>query len=299
MRYSFLFLLTVFSTALVGQNYDWFGHNPKWEVYFTAGFAGSALETVTIQGDTVVGGRSAKIFSRSNSILPRISILAQSGDSIFLWHHDEAKYYLNYDMSAPVGTVFSQPRLYGSSNITFSVVDTGTIQIGTQTLRIQKWTDAQLSAERFVIEGIGLVYLLWQNGSVYPQHFFWNEPDNSAVDGEAWALCEFTNDLVDYDPTPNVDLCFGLVNTPTPEHDVAVTVFPNPAADFVQFEIPAGVENYQLLIFDVFGRKLRHSVDFQRSLRIDKEHLPSGTYAYILINTGGETLKTGTFVFTE
>lgn len=300
MRYFCFTLLMLLSfQTLSAQSFDWFADNPQWEVYLTAGFAGVGLEVVTVDRDTTVGGRQAKVLARPNFLYNHISVTAQSGDSIFLWDDEDQVFHLLYDMDAPLGTTFMQPLRYSSNSITYSVVDTGSIQIGNYTLRTQTWASPSLSTEYLVVEGIGMVSVTVQGGSVLLMHFFWNEPNNSALDGEARSLCFFTSDLIRYDPTPNVDECFGLVDAFDPlSLDINIQVSPNPASTFVQFSLENDANtSYQVLLFDVLGKQVHRSQTFVDTYTMNRAGLPSGLYFYSLENEKGQRTKLDKVVF--
>ncbi len=78
-----------------------------------------------------------------------------------------------------------------------------------------------------------------------------------------------------------------------------LTIFPNPAQDFVQlrWELPSPGMNIQLDVYDISGRKLpvRYEAGL-RSIRLFRDQLPAGAYAFVL-RDGEKALNRGRFIF--
>jgi hypothetical protein len=79
--------------------------------------------------------------------------------------------------------------------------------------------------------------------------------------------------------------------TSTLGNDIRVEAVPNPASDFVDFNL-YGAENLQnqaleITIHDITGREvLRKTVDSEAKVRCDVNSLSSGMYIYKLISKG-------------
>ncbi len=77
--------------------------------------------------------------------------------------------------------------------------------------------------------------------------------------------------------------------------EIAVKVYPNPARDYITFEIPERLENGNLIIFDVNGRQIK-SVDFTSMNKIiNIGDFDSGMYYFYLLE-GKDRMSSGSFM---
>lgn len=80
-----------------------------------------------------------------------------------------------------------------------------------------------------------------------------------------------------------------IPDTPTPH----LTVYPNPAKDFVVFDLPNSSESASVELFDIQGKKVVQQ-KLTETKQIAVGHLPKGLYLYRL--TDMETVYTGKLV---
>lgn len=79
-------------------------------------------------------------------------------------------------------------------------------------------------------------------------------------------------------------------STEVPAYD-KVAVYPNPAGDWLQIDLPQSLDEYTVEIFDALGKKKIHVENFS-SIRV--EHLPPGIY-HLVVNGKNRQLR-NTFV---
>jgi hypothetical protein len=116
-------------------------------------------------------------------------------------------------------------------------------------------------------------------------------------DGAKMFLFNSNNDFFVY------DLCGSLPeNIIEIDHSSSyVTVFPNPASDYINFKIspPGNIEKYELIIFNSAFQTIKNSkIDSDCEIVLDCNELSSGTYFFSLQNKN-KIFQTGQFIITK
>lgn len=91
----------------------------------------------------------------------------------------------------------------------------------------------------------------------------------------------------------------GLTNTfSNSREEVKVKVYPNPATDFVHFEIQNDKNfSYNLKLFDTVGRIVR-DININNEYRLERQNLPEGLY-YYGIYVDEKLVRNGKFIFSD
>jgi len=142
MRHIHTLLFSIlFLSPLLLRSQSWFENNPQWVNDITLGWSGPGYEYVTVQGDTVLGGKSAKILRRFRDMIwandhSDIRVVRQNGDTIWCWNNNKNQFFIHYNFSLGVGDTVFVPLYSGGTK--YLVDSTGTLNIGGQTLRFQR-----------------------------------------------------------------------------------------------------------------------------------------------------------------
>ncbi len=204
------FLLLQVSAPLYGQS--WFDGNPRWTNRYYGGTGGLGIEYVHISGDTILGGKPAKIFSKvmygDSGFLnyQQQRYAYQSGDTIFTWKEGAFSILYNFSLM-PGDTLLSKVYVSGGLVNTFVIDSVGQTEISGQTLRFQKVrmippnvpNHQKKILKNTIIEKIGMV-----NGTLnvpasplnyeWSDHFFMNETFLFGFDFPGWRFCNYSND---------------------------------------------------------------------------------------------------------
>jgi len=79
------------------------------------------------------------------------------------------------------------------------------------------------------------------------------------------------------------------------EETSSVNVYPNPASDFVKFEMENNVDNLELSVFDNAGRQIKQLTFNGKSAEINLSNFPAGVYSYRITNSD-KLMDSGSFV---
>ncbi|MBU2652143.1 MAG: PCMD domain-containing protein [Bacteroidetes bacterium] len=79
---------------------------------------------------------------------------------------------------------------------------------------------------------------------------------------------------------------------------VNVIVMPNPARDFVVFELEIAVRNGLLLIFDTYGRKVMSESFTGKKIKAETPFFSSGRYFYQILDNGN-SISNGSFIISK
>ena len=85
----------------------------------------------------------------------------------------------------------------------------------------------------------------------------------------------------------------GIINLS--EETSSVKVYPNPASDFVKFEIENEAQNLELSIFDNAGRQIKQVTFNGKSTEVNLSNFPAGVYSY-RISDSDNLMDTGSFI---
>ncbi len=91
-----------------------------------------------------------------------------------------------------------------------------------------------------------------------------------------------------------VDTIVGITDVLTQE--IKVSTIPNPADDFLRFELDKILPNARLLIYDAIGRQVTTLQIETDSYPLNVAHWQSGTYYFLLKNEAGQDLSSGKFL---
>lgn len=292
-----LFLVIFLAGAgntLYAQN--WFDQNPQWANHFSFGFAGDGYEYMSVESDTVLQGKTAKVLKRFHDMnfVPDFTdfrIARQNGDTIWCWNEQQNQFNLMYNFSLNTGDSVSVPMYWGgNASFKYVIQAIGVVFVDGQSLRTQSVVISTgvpaLKCTALVIEKAGMTNgqcLNTDNNIAYPMgnHFFVDEPNSGAVDGPEWFFCRYQNDEIEYKTSGAVcDALTGLDNlSQRPEFSVA----PNPFGDQLSVIIPPGESISRLRLFDCSGR-LMQSVSQPANGTISTASLPAGTYIIEIVS---------------
>ena len=298
IRYVFL-VIALFTAGNTLQAQSWFDENPEWASHFTLGFAGAGYEYVSIQGDTLLQGKTAKIFKRYHDMnavqdFTDFRIARQSGDTVWCWNEGQNQFNLLYNFSLGTGDSVSVP-LYWNSNGSFKYViqAIAIIFVDGQSLRAQSVTistgNPSLKCSALIIEKIGMVNgqcLDTNNNISYPEghHFFLDEPNLGATDGPDWFFCRYRNNDIEYKYS-NAN-CDALTGVDEAVQGAGFTIAPNPFGDQLSIVSPPGEWISRLRLFDCSGRLIK-AVSNPADGIIPAADMPPGAY-FIEIISGRE-----------
>jgi len=303
MKNNYLLVLGIlFLTVNTLRSQSWFDNNPQWVNYFTFGFAGSGFEYVSVAGDTVVQGKTAKILKRfrdMNSVPDNTDfrVARQSGDTVWCWNHAQNQFFINYNFSLNQGDSVTVPFYWNSNGaFKYTVATTGSVFIGGQSRRFQLvdiYTGYNaLKCSALIVENIGMLNGQCTNSDnnnlTYTEghHFFLDEPNLGATDGPDWFLCRFQNDEGEY--AVGGAACDPLTDTgDAPEGDAGFSIVPNPFGDQFSIMAPAGETISLLRLFDCSGRLVTSVSQAAKSI-ICTADLPPGIYFIEVISVGQE-----------
>ncbi len=282
-------ILLMAGTTLYSQS--WFANNPQWVNYFTFGFAGGGFEYVSVAGDTVLQGKTAKVLKRfrdMNSVpdYTDFRVARQSGDTIWCWNESQNQFFVNYNFSLVPGDSVEVPFYWnGNAAFKYRIATTGSVFIGGQSRRFQL-VDISTSYGALKCSALIVEYIAMLNGQctnsdnnlTYTEghHFFLDEPNLGATDGPDWFLCRFTNAQMDYKAPDAV--CDALTGTgDVPGRDPGFSVVPNPFGEQLSVASPDGEAVSRLRVFDCSGRLLKCVYEPENGT-IATAELPAGVY---------------------
>jgi len=78
--------------------------------------------------------------------------------------------------------------------------------------------------------------------------------------------------------------------------EVNITPMPNPATDYLRFEMDRPLPDARLLIYDVAGRQVTTLSFTETTTQLDLVNWQSGTYYFLLKNENGNDLSSGKFI---
>lgn len=212
ISYVTLFLLFQSLAPLCGQS--WFTGNPRWTNQLYGGMGGLSIEDITITGDTILDGKTAKVFSQhrvANFGGPgyyRTRVAYQSGDTIWAWSNGEFNIMYNFSL-VPGDTLFMKMALIPTNSLLKFVIDSvGLVEISGILLRFQKvrflFSFSTSIYTNTIIEKIGMVNGTWRHPpspsiGAWPDHFFADETGLGWSDYPIWTFCNYTNDSLIYE----------------------------------------------------------------------------------------------------
>ena len=293
MKNNYLLALGIFFlTANTLRAQSWFDNNPQWVNYFTFGFAGGGFEYVSVAGDTVLQGKTAKILKRfrdMNSVPDNTDfrVARQSGDTIWCWNHTQNQFFVNYNFSLAPGDSVEVPFYWNNNGaFKYTVATTGSVFIGGQSRRFQLVDISTgynaLKCSALIVENIGMLNGQCTNSDnnnlTYTEghHFFLDEPNLGATDGPDWFLCRFEDDKGEYAVAGGI--CDPLTGTgDAPESHAVFSIAPNPFGDQISVMTPEGEAASLVRVFDCYGRLVK-SVSRPAKGIVRTDDLLSGLY---------------------
>jgi hypothetical protein len=244
---------------LFSQNIDFAPVGTKWWVNQMRldhqGIPQDSFIIVEVTGEEVKEGRLCRVISNLTGIgLPLTAHVYTDNDSVFFYSEVTEQFELLYDFSAAVG---SQWTIKGLSEIAdefnVTVTDVTYEEIDGEQLKVWFITHNQNSNywSNKIIERIGNTHFL------APTFTGLDTIENGKLPA---ANIRCYSDSVLFVKLYEID-CDGVYGfSSVNETDVSkfISVFPNPAHDFIQIEIPLGLRNDQLsyIIFDLLGNPL-------------------------------------------
>ena len=285
-----LLLTTLFFTPFLLPAQSWFEGNPQWVNRYTSGWSSGGYEYVSIYGDTILDGHSAKVLKRfiDKNIGDDITWykpVRQNGDTIWGWEYSVNKFLMYYNFSLGVGDTLVVPPYWAASFSLIYVIDSiGTMNVGGHSLRFQRVyfpeSNNNYQWVALIIEKIGMVSGLFTNTntnytSLISVHFFLDEPCTIASDGSCWFFCRFQNDQFMYEISNSE--CDGLVDIPESSENPAFTVSPNPFQDYFTISSPPGEKIASLRLFDMNG-KVVFQISNPAEIKIHAGDLQPGMY---------------------
>lgn len=91
----------------------------------------------------------------------------------------------------------------------------------------------------------------------------------------------------------SIETSVGLFNLP--DKKTSLSVYPNPAADFINFITPETSNHRVLRIFDITGKEVKNVEFSGLSIRLNLTGLPEGIYSYVL-QQENTLLSNGSFI---
>ncbi|MEG1498586.1 MAG: PCMD domain-containing protein [Bacteroidales bacterium] len=96
-----------------------------------------------------------------------------------------------------------------------------------------------------------------------------------------------------------VDDCefvFDLIANENLNNKIKVSVYPNPATEYVNVILPNDIRESNMDIFDQSGRKVLSQILNQTTTRIELGNLSTGFYTYRIVSNAGENLASGKII---
>lgn len=216
--------------------------------------------------DTLVGGRLAKAFEKDPlNQFSRRRIVAQSGDTIFVWSRNTLShgYKVLYNFSLGVGdTVVYYPyNIFHEDTVRYVIDSLYWTNVDGQQLRTQRVKiiyDPAFITTGIIIERMGMVQetYLHSNGFLEYRntHFLLDERNTLDSDGLDFMFCKFQNDVFEYHSPASV--CDVFLNS---EEQISSTstilLYPNPNNGTFSLQIEQAVVE-SLNGYDISSRRV-------------------------------------------
>lgn len=291
LKMKFIFvLLPIFILSNIRINAQtWFDENPYWLNYYRSGFGVSGSESVQVTGDTILQGKTAKIFTRVHDIKPPFAdftdfkVAYQSGDTIFVWNKDHFSVLYNFSLQKG-DTLAFQPKDF-TSFINYVLDSVGTVEIAGNKLRLQQFRQPtqylHYNIFYLIIEKVGMIKT-WSfnsnNNSLlkWTGRFFIDEGNNGVVDGADRFLCTYKNDQLEY--KSGEVLCNSILNQSDFSQNVTVPkISPNPFSKSITLEFDNSKGLPDLYFWNISGQVVK-KIEGLNFTTVSTSDLPVGIY---------------------
>lgn len=295
-------LLAAFQNGLFAQS--WFADNPVWTTYMGNGWTPQTEEICTIGGDTVLGGRTARVFVRRRATLSGSNVYFkyrygyESGDTLFVWHPSQKVYYPLYSFALGFGDSIKFVEVTGGhfagDALDYVVDSVFTIQIGNAHLRgqkIRRLYSSSVWGEGMIIESIGMISEIYRDPSGWSSkawhHFFMDEPNESSHDGPDYLLCQFQNDhFIHQNSHERCDLL--MLPTKEAVGKGVASILPNPNDGSFSILLPENEAIEDVEAIDPTGKRWAlKRIDLERFE--ENSPMPAGLYFLVIKASGGKT----------
>ena len=287
--FSLCFLLLMITISLQAQ--IWAPQGAKWYYTFSnfwiTGYISIENTKDTLIYDNTSGQnrncqKLVKTFYSYNHIngnLDTISLGSEytwsNDDTVFIYRHDQ--FYVLYDFSAQPGDSWVIPETYNfleycDSVGVVNVVAAGDTILNSEVLRyivVEPEDQSHWVLSGIIIEKIGpLWYMLPEQNCILD--YMEGGPLRCYQD----SVFQYASGIAPY--------CDFIVGIKEPDNN-SFMIYPNPAKDFVHFEVRRSVFGVnELRLFDVYGRQVTGKVITSEQTILDVSGLPVGVYFYRL-----------------
>jgi hypothetical protein len=286
LAFCFAFLGIFFiHTSTNAQN--WLVPGDRWRFHLSGGFAGFDEEfDLFITGDTTVGGR---VCQKIRSSWPGIQVIDfrkvayATSDKVFVWMPTRQQFDVQYDMSLSIGDSISIFNEFDATNfrMRYRVAAKGTIMADGQMRRFQdvhvRFPNQPWSTLTYkIIEGIGFVGNP-ASSELNCSFLFLDEAPfcQAAFDGFNIVYRCFASTSGVY--APGSSTC-APTSTQSPDANWSLKIWPNPAQDYLNVEMPdvTSTASFTIQLVTPIGQLVRTWKTNNRRFPI--HDLPNGTY---------------------
>lgn len=288
----FTLLFALFISNLLTAQSAWLQEGQIWQYTITLGFAGSVEGVAFVESDTIVLGKAVKKVKTQTShplgwwLMPDRFAYAEGG-KVWMYSNKLSDFTRLYDFDLPIGDTLTFPTSYNNSNLRYRIDSTGSSQFSGQVRRFQRVrfisTNGVSSQQLLIIEGIGLVGNTAQLNFPSCSYFFIdNLQCNGIVNGADMLFkCFYENGYI-YGPFSGCN----SVGVQEPDQQPDIRIFPNPATETFQIQLPVEQESARIRLLNVQAQVLFASTN--AALPVSIKNYSKGLY-FVEI-----TLKNGT-----